>query len=63
MANVPLIALLTDFGAADGYPGVMKGVILGIAPGIPLVDLTHEIPPQDVRAAAWVLHTSWRSFP
>ncbi|MGE5333265.1 MAG: S-adenosyl-l-methionine hydroxide adenosyltransferase family protein, partial [Nitrososphaerota archaeon] len=63
MTAVPLIALLTDFGTADGYPGVMKGVMLGIAPGTPLVDLTHEIPPQDVRAAAWVLHTSWRYFP
>lgn len=59
----PLIALLTDFGMADGYVGVMKGVILGIAPGTALVDLTHEISPQDVRSAAWVLHTSWRSFP
>lgn len=63
MPVVPLIALLTDFGAADGYPGVMKGIILGIAPGTSLVDLTHEIPPQDVRAAAWVLHTTWRYFP
>ncbi|HKT38508.1 MAG TPA: SAM-dependent chlorinase/fluorinase [Ktedonobacterales bacterium] len=63
MAAVPLIALLTDFGASDGYPGVMKGVILGIAPATPLVDLTHEIAPQDVRAGAWVLHTAWRYFP
>ncbi|HEY7341676.1 MAG TPA: SAM-dependent chlorinase/fluorinase [Ktedonobacterales bacterium] len=63
MATVPLIALLTDFGASDGYPGVMKGVILGIAPATPLVDLTHEIAPQDVRAGAWVLHTAWRYFP
>lgn len=63
MPTIPLIALLTDFGTADGYPGVMKGVMLGIAPGTALVDLTHEIPPQDVRAAAWVLHTAWRSFP
>lgn len=63
MAAVPLIALLTDFGAADGYPGVMKGVMLGIAPATPLVDLTHEIAPQDVRAGAWVLHTAWRYFP
>lgn len=63
MPAVPLVALLSDFGLRDGYPGVMKGVILGIAPGMPLVDLTHEIPPQDVRTAAWVLHTSWRSFP
>ena len=63
MATAPLVALLSDFGARDGYVGVMKGVILGIAPHTPLVDLTHEIPPQDVRAAAWVLHISWRSFP
>lgn len=62
-STTPLIAILTDFGAADGYTGVMKGVILGIAPGASLVDLTHEIPPQDVRAAAWVLHTAWHYFP
>lgn len=59
----PLIALLTDFGSADGYVGVMKGVILGIAPQTPLVDITHEIAPQDVRDGAWVLHTAWRYFP
>ncbi|MGZ3666088.1 MAG: SAM hydrolase/SAM-dependent halogenase family protein [Ktedonobacterales bacterium] len=59
----PLIAMLTDFGTADGYPGVMKGVILGIAPGTQIVDLTHDIPPQDVATAAWVLQTAWRYFP
>lgn len=63
MSRAPLIALLTDFGTADGYVGVMKGVILGIAPQVPLVDITHEIAPQDVREAAWVLHTTWRYFP
>lgn len=63
MISFPLVALLTDFGAYDGYVGVMKGVMLGIAPDARLVDLTHEIAPQDVRAGAWVLHTSWRSFP
>jgi len=63
MAGSPPIALLTDFGSRDGYPGVMKGVILGIAPGAALVDLTHEIAPQDVAGAAWVLHTAWRYFP
>src|SRR5260370_38642743 len=63
MAGSPPIALLTDFGSRDGYPGVMKGVILGIAPGATLVDLTHEIAPQDVAGAAWVLHTAWRFFP
>jgi S-adenosylmethionine hydrolase len=59
----PVIALLTDFGQRDGYVGVMKGVILGIAPGTSLVDLTHHVGPQDVAGGAWVLHTAWRSFP
>src|SRR5258707_4642668 len=63
MAGSPPIALLTDFGSRDAYPGVMKGVILGIAPGAALVDLTHEIAPQDVTGGAWVLHTAWRFFP
>lgn len=63
MAETPLIALLTDFGAGDGYVGVMKGVMLGIAPRVPLVDITHQIAPQDVEGGAWVLHTSWRYFP
>src|SRR5260221_13722958 len=63
MAGPPPIALLTDFGSRDGYPGVMKGVILGISPGIALGDLTHEIAPQDVAGAAWVLHNAWRYSP
>lgn len=62
-ASSPTIALLTDFGTADGYPGVMKGVILGIAPGAQLVDVTHDIPPHDIASGAWVLQTAWRYFP
>src|SRR5690349_241419 len=63
IAPAPAITLLTDFGTSDGYVGVMKGVMLGIAPGVTLIDLTHVIPPQDIREAAWVLHTSWPYFP
>jgi len=59
----PIIALLTDFGTADGYVGVMKGVALGICPLARLIDLTHEVPPQDVRTGAWLLATAWRAFP
>lgn len=59
----PLVALLTDFGAADGYVGVMKAIILGIAPGVALVDLGHEVPPQDVRRGAWLLYTCWSYLP
>jgi S-adenosyl-L-methionine hydrolase (adenosine-forming) len=58
-----LIALLTDLGTADGYAGVMKAIILSIAPEARLLDLTHDVPPHDVRHAAWVLHTSWSCLP
>ncbi len=57
------IALLTDFGTQDAYVGTMKGVILRHCPTIPLVDLTHEIAPQNVRQAAFVLWTAYRYFP
>lgn len=58
-----IITLTTDFGSADGYVGAMKGVILGIAPHARIVDITHQLPPQDVRAAAWVLHNVVPYFP
>ena len=46
------IALLTDFGTADAYVGSMKGVLLSRCPDARLIDLTHEIPPQDVLGGA-----------
>ncbi|MGQ9668512.1 MAG: SAM hydrolase/SAM-dependent halogenase family protein, partial [Anaerolineae bacterium] len=58
-----IITLLTDFGERDGYVGTMKGVILGTAPHVTLVDLSHDIPPQDIRSAAYVLWCSYRFFP
>jgi S-adenosylmethionine hydrolase len=57
------ITLTTDFGAADPFVGIMKGVILGIHPGATIVDITHEIPPQDVTAGAYHLSNAWRHFP
>ncbi|MEX2540481.1 MAG: SAM-dependent chlorinase/fluorinase [Trueperaceae bacterium] len=57
------MALLTDFGTADIYVGVMKGVVAEIAPGAAVTDLSHEIPAQDVRAAASALLFSYRYFP
>jgi S-adenosylmethionine hydrolase len=59
----PIIALITDFGLQDHYVGVMKGVALGICPDAVLVDITHDIPPQDVVAAALELDAAWRYFP
>ena len=58
-----LITITTDFGTRDGYVGTMKGVIAGIAPGVPCIDITQEIPPQDVRSAAYVLWTALPYFP
>lgn len=61
--TTPIITLLTDFGAQDSYVGIMKGVILGINGSARLIDLCHEISPQDVRGAAYILGTSYRYFP
>ncbi len=58
-----MITLLTDFGTADHFAGVMKGVIAGIAPGVAVVDLSHEVPSFDVAAGAFLLSQSWRYFP
>jgi S-adenosylmethionine hydrolase len=57
-----IITLLTDF-STDGYVAAMKGVILGINPQATLVDVSHEVPPQDVRHAAFVLATACPYFP
>lgn len=59
----PMITLTTDFGQTDSYVGTMKGVILGICPGADLVDITHEIRPQAVQQAAFVLSTATPYFP
>jgi S-adenosylmethionine hydrolase len=59
---IVLITLLTDFGTADTYVAQMKGVILGIAPGAALVDLTHEVPPQDIAGGALLLATAAAAF-
>jgi S-adenosylmethionine hydrolase len=58
-----LITLLTDFGAADSYVGEVKGVLLSQVHGVVLVDVTHQIPPGDVRAGQYVLSRVWHRFP
>jgi S-adenosyl-L-methionine hydrolase (adenosine-forming) len=59
----PVIALLTDFGLRDHYVAAMKGTILGICPDVSLVDITHDIPPQDVTAGALELAACYGAFP
>jgi S-adenosylmethionine hydrolase len=60
--SAPVITLTTDF-AEDLFVGVMKGIILGISPEANVVDLTHGIPPGNVRAGAFALMVSCRHFP
>jgi S-adenosylmethionine hydrolase len=59
----PVITLTTDFGLADSYVAAIKGTILGICPEATLVDISHEIQPQAVRQAAYVLATAAPYFP
>ena len=58
-----MIALLTDFGTRDEYAGVVKGVIYSINPDVKIVDLSHEIPAQDVLWGSMVIYKSYRYFP
>src|SRR5438093_4770136 len=59
----PVIALLSDFGTRDHYAGTMKGVALGICPDATLVDISHDLPPHDVLAAALELAAAYKYFP
>ena len=61
--GAPLITLTTDFGTTDPFVGIMKGVIAGRAPDATVIDVTHGIPPQDVRAGALVLRHAVPYFP
>ena len=58
-----LITLLTDFGWRDSYVAEVKGVLLSGAPDLTLIDLTHQVPPGDVRAAEYLLRRTWQRFP
>lgn len=59
----PIITLTTDFGQEDGYVGAVQGVILSICPTATLTTLTHDIPPQNVPAAAFVLYQAFSYYP
>ncbi len=57
------ITLTTDFGLRDSYVAQMKGLILQINPEARLVDVTHQIPAQDIVRAAFVLNETIDAFP
>lgn len=58
-----IITLLSDFGIADHYVSAMKGAILSINPKATIVDISHQVPPQDIAQAAYLLDNAWRYFP
>lgn len=49
------VTLLSDYGTADGFVGVVHSVLRQLAPGVGIVDLTHEVAPFDVRGGSLVL--------
>lgn len=63
IAPNPIITLTTDFGLRDGFVGVMKGVIYGICPQAQLVDISHDVAPQNVLEGAFVLARQTPYFP
>src|SRR3989442_13980437 len=58
-----IITLLTDFGTVDSYVAEVKAVILSRAPEVTLVDISHDVPPGDIRAAQYLLSRAWKRFP
>jgi S-adenosylmethionine hydrolase len=60
---MPVITLLTDFGEKDAYVAVMKGVILTINPQAIIIDITHQIDPQNIRQAAYLISDIYQYFP
>ncbi len=61
--TAPTITLITDFGLQDGHVGAMKGVMHSISPQARLIDISHHIPPQDIRHGGFVLMTAYAFWP
>lgn len=60
---MPIVTLTTDFGSTDPFFGIMKGVILTICPEAKIEDITHDISPQDIWQANFILQASYHYFP
>ncbi len=63
MSQNQILTLLSDFGLSDVYVGVMKGEIAKINPHLTVIDLTHEIPAQNIAAARFCLMNAYAYFP
>lgn len=58
-----IVTLLTDSGESDHYVAAIKAKILGINPGVKIVDISHKIAPSDIAHGAFVLKSVFRDFP
>jgi len=58
-----IITLITDFGSLGPYVGSMKGVMLSINPGLKIIDISHNVSPQNVEEAAFILKHAYSFFP
>lgn len=63
MSAPRVVTLLTDYGTTDSYVAEVKGRLLQAAPGVTIVDITHDVEPGDIAAAAFVLGRAWAAFP
>jgi S-adenosyl-L-methionine hydrolase (adenosine-forming) len=61
--GAPLITLTTDFGVTSPYVAAMKGAVLTVNPHVQMVDLSHSLPPQDLRSCSFFLRASVPYFP
>ena len=60
---MPIVTLISDYGTRDYYAAALKGVILGIAPDVRVVDVTHDVEPHNVLHGAFVLRQIWPWYP
>jgi len=58
-----IVSFVTDFGTADPYAGIVKGIVLGANPHANIADITHQIPAHDIISGAFTLVRSYRFFP
>ena len=59
----PVITITTDFGLDDPFIGILKGVILNCLPNASIVDITHQVEPQNIKQAALILNSAYLFFP
>jgi S-adenosylmethionine hydrolase len=58
-----VVTLTTDFGSGSGYVAELKGRLLHAKTPFTLVDISHDVPPHDIRAAAWLVGQGCLAFP